>query len=90
MLIFPSPSVIYVPISFPFLYNLNFAPCKYVIASCCVPSSPSVTDVTLLIFDISKSYVGIFSSSISIFAIGILSSSTTFTFLAPPSIIFNT
>ena len=67
---------------------MNFAPCKYVVSSCCVPSSPLVTDVTFFIFDISKSYVGIFSSSIFILITGIFSSSVIVVAFVSPSVMF--
>ena len=82
---FPFSSVIYVPSSFSPLYNLNFASFKYVVTSCWVPFSPSVIDITFFIFVISKSYVGIFSSSNSRFIVGILSSSVIVEAFAVPS-----
>ena len=82
---FPLSSVMYAPSSLSPLYNLNFASFKYVVASCWVPLSPSVTDVTFFIFVISKSYVGIFSSSNSRFIVGILSSSVIVEAFAVPS-----
>ena len=77
---FPAVSVVYSPISFPFLYNLNFAPDKYVVSS--VPSW--VVSVTLFTFASSILYVGIFVFSIFKLAVGIsFSSCILFSFTAP-------
>ena len=88
----PSFPVIYSPISSSFLYNLNFAPDKYVTSGVVVsvPSSASswssvnVVSVVFFTFIICKLYVGIFSSSMFSVIVGILSSSVVlWSFIVP-------
>ena len=88
----PFPSVIYSPISSSFLYNLNFAPDKYVTsvsanavsAFAFSSSSLTVASVVFFTFIICKLYVGIFSSSMFNVIVGILSSSVVlWSFIVP-------
>lgn len=95
---FPVLSVMYSPTSSIPLYNLNFAPSKYVTsvfanavsAFAISLSSFTALSVVFFIFVISKSYVGIFSSSNVIFSVGILSSSVIWCSTIFPSSVSNT
>ena len=79
----PSLSVVYSPISSVPLYSLNFAPAKYstsvsarAVSACAISSSSLIVlSVVFFTFIICKSYVGIFSFSISMLIVGIPSSS---------------
>ena len=92
IVIFPFVSVVYSPSSCVSLYNLNFAPDKYLVselvnvcsAFAFISSSDIAVSITLCTFDISKLYVGIFSFCIFITAFGKLSSSViSFSFTLP-------
>ena len=91
----PVSSVMYSPFSSVPLYSLNFAPCKYstsvsasaTSAFAISSSSLTVLSVVFFTFIICKSYVGIFSSSITIFIVGILSSSVVVcSFISPVAV----